>query len=147
MSKLGIDPNRLNPKQMELLSLPVHLRLLSECPQDRRQGSIDFRSAKDLYDRFWEYKQQKLARSHIEIGHVFSALDSMIDYMNKHENLSAPASLLDEHPGILPVMASENIIVKDGSRISFFHESFFDYMFARRNGVCRLRFVVTPARG
>ena len=132
VSKLGIDPNRLNPKQMELLSLPVHLRLLSECPQDRRQGSIDFRSAKDLYDRFWDYKQQKLARSYIEIGHVFSALDSMIDYMNKHETLSAPASLLDEHPGILPVMASENIIVKGGSRISFFHESFFDYMFARR---------------
>ena len=132
VSKLGIDPNRLNPKQMELLSLPVHLRLLSECPQDRRQGTIDFRSAKDLYDRFWEYKQQKLARSHIEIGYVFSALDSMIDYMNKHETLSAPASLMDVHPGILPVMASENIIIKDGSRVSFFHESFFDYMFARR---------------
>ena len=132
VANLGIEPGRLTPRQMDLLSLPVHLRLLSECNQDREQDSVDFRSAKDLYDRFWEYKQQTLTRSHIEIGQLLSALDSMIDYMNKHETLSAPASLLDEHPGILPVMASENIVVKDGSRVSFFHESFFDYMFARR---------------
>ena len=29
-------------------------------------------------------------------------------------------------------MNSENMLVKDGVRVSFFHESFFDYIFARR---------------
>ena len=132
VANLGVDANRLSSRQMDLLSLPVHLRLLSESTQDKNRASLDFRSAKDLYDRFWDYKQQTFSRSHIQVGQVLEALDSMLDYMNERESLSAAASLFDAHPGILPVLASENVLVKDGSRVSFFHESFFDYMFARR---------------
>ena len=43
------------------------------------------------------------------------------------------AGLLDVYEdGRNPVMVSENVLVRDGQRISFFHESFFDYIFARR---------------
>ena len=132
VTRMGIDATRLNSKQIALLSLPVHLRLLSEAIQDSQLNSIGFQSAKDLYDKFWEYKQQKLGRSHVEIGHFLSAIDFIIDHMNNHETLSAPASLLDAHPDVLRILASENIVIKDGSRVSFFHEGFFDYMFARR---------------
>jgi len=132
VANLGIDSNQLSSKQMDLLSLPVHLRLLSESTQDKDRGSLGFRSAKDIYDRFWDYKQQTFSRSHIHVGRVLEALDSMLDYMNQQETLSAPASLFDSYPGILPVLASENVLIKDDSRVSFFHESFFDYMFARR---------------
>ena len=132
VANLGIDANQLSSKQMDLLSLPVHLRLLSESTQDKDRESLGFRSAKDIYDRFWDYKQQKFSRSHIQIGQVLEALDSMLDYMNQRETLSVPASLFDPHPSVLPVLASENILIKDGSRVSFFHEGFLDYMFARR---------------
>jgi len=45
--------------------------------------------------------------------------------------LSAPIEVLDDHMTTRDAMLSESVLVLDGSRIAFFHESFFDYAFAR----------------
>ena len=132
VTRMGIDATKLDPRQIDLLSLPVHLRLLSEATSDNNLDSMGFRSAKDLYDRFWDFKQQNLRRSHIDTVQSLDAIHAVIDHMNKNEVLSAPASLLDVYPDVAALLVSENILTKDGSRISLFHEGFLDYMFARR---------------
>ena len=38
---------------------------------------------------------------------------------------------LDDHDDTVSLMVSENILVRDGPRVAFFHEGFFDYIFAR----------------
>ena len=38
--------------------------------------------------------------------------------------------MLEQFDDVRSQMVSENILVKDGPRVSFFHDSFFDYMFA-----------------
>jgi hypothetical protein len=48
---------RLNTKQLDLLSIPLHLRLLVEIAANSNIDALNFKTAKDLYDRFWDYKQ------------------------------------------------------------------------------------------
>ena len=59
-------------------------------------------------------------------------LDRIVKTMTERQALSVAAGLLDEYEDTVSVMVSENVLDRDGQRISFFHESFFDYIFARR---------------
>ena len=130
VKKLGMDASELSPKQLALLSLPVHLRLLAEVPFSRRTRRMDFQTSKDLYDSFWRHKRDALS-SRVDIVQIRSVLETMISYMDRREVLFVPESLIDDYHDVVSAMASENVLVRDGPRVSFFHESFFDYMFAR----------------
>ena len=131
VAKLGIDPDSLTPKQVELLSLPVHLRMLADVTRGELDAPLRIQTAKGLYDAFWDEKKRVL-RKQAGDSHVQEVADLMAESMSDRQALSVPASVLDSHGEIVDLMASENIVVKDGSRVSFFHESFFDYIFARR---------------
>ena len=130
-NKLGIDPRTLTQKQIDLLRLPIHLRLLEETLPDGDGNSTGFQTPKDLFDRFWSYKLKVIHRS-ADPSRVEDVLDRVVKNMTERQALSVPAGLLDEYEDALSVMVSENVLIKDGQRISFFHESFFDYIFARR---------------
>ena len=131
VAKLGIESARLNPKQIELLSLPVHLRLLAEVSSGKNDAPLGFQTAKELYDAFWEEKKRAL-REQVDVTHVQEVAGLMAKNMSERQALSVPFSLLDKYRKVPDRMRSQNILVKDGSRVSFFHESFFDYIFARR---------------
>src|SRR5262249_29143627 len=45
--------------------------------------------------------------------------------------LTAPESVLDAFPGAMDFLSSEGLIIRARRLIGFFHESFFDYIFAR----------------
>ena len=134
-ANLGLNADSLSPRQVELLSLPIHLRLLSESiRRSDASRQMDFRTSKDLYDSFYRFKRERLETVYgLDPVEIQSAVSSMIEYMNKSENLFVPESILTDslRQKVVSDMASENLIVRDGSRVSFFHESFFDYLFAR----------------
>ena len=130
--RLGFDPDQFSAKQIDLLSLPLHMHLLSEVAKG---GSVDtsvLQTTKDLYDAFWRYKRHALQSRGVPPGQMREVVDLVVNQMTDLELLFVPESLLDDHADIMEVLASENILVRDGSRISFFHESFLDYAFARR---------------
>ena len=130
--RLGFDPDQFSVKQIDLLSLPLHMHLLSEVAKG---GSVDtsvLQTTKDLYDAFWRRKQQALQSRGVSPGQMREVVDLLVYQMTDRELLFVPESLLDDHADIMAVLASENILVRDGSRVSFFHESFLDYAFARR---------------
>ena len=133
VSRLGLDPDLLNAKQLNLLSIPLHLKLLSELVQDEEIRSLNFENVQDLYKRFWEYKQRVIERERlgrpVEWAKVIYAL---CDHMNESQTLSAPEYVLDEWGNDAEAMVSENVLVSENNRYSFFHEGFFDYSYARR---------------
>lgn len=132
VSGLGLDANSLNFKQRDLLSVPLHLKLLSELVADEEIRALNFQTAQDLYRRFWEYKQrfirERLGRS-VRWTRVVYAL---CDYMHDSQTLNAPEVVVEEWNGDTDAMVSENVLVLENKRCSFFHEGFFDYAFARR---------------
>ena len=129
--KLGIDPTTLSPKQIDLLRLPIHLRLLAETLPDSSGNLMGFQTAKDLFDRFWDYKLSVM-RPVADAARIQDVVDRMLKNMTERQTLSVAAGLLDEFENTLSVMVSGNVLVRDDKRVSFFHESFFDYIFARR---------------
>ncbi|MBE9112901.1 hypothetical protein IQ273_26290 [Nodosilinea sp. LEGE 07298] len=137
VSKSGIEASRLNEKQLNLLSLPLHLSLLAEVTEEINNDILDFKSAKDLYDRFWKHKQQKIRERLGRSIQWTQVIDNLCNYMSDKQILSVPESHLDELTEDVSLMASEHILIWENARISFFHEGFFDYAFARRFSTVR----------
>ena len=127
---LGLAANKLSPKQVELLSLPIHLKLLAESVSNNPDESLGFQTATDLYDRFWNYKRAVM-RGRVDATQVQFIVNLMADVMSKRQSLFVPVASLDDYEETVAVMVSENILIRDGSRVAFFHEGFFDYIFAR----------------
>ena len=92
---------------------------------------MGFQTAKDLFDRFWHYKLSVM-RPVADVARIQDVVDRMVKNMTERQTLSVAAGLLDEFENTVSVMVSENVLVRDDKRVSFFHESFFDYIFARR---------------
>jgi hypothetical protein len=59
-------------------------------------------------------------------------VDKLVDYMSGQQTLTAPRELVDEWEADAEAMASSHVLVRDGRSYAFFHETFFDYLFARR---------------
>jgi len=132
VAELGLDSSLLNNKQLELLSIPLHLRLLAEVAEVSKANVLNFRTAKDIYDKFWDYKKDVI---HGRLGaseHWTDVIYTLCDYMSEHQRLSVPKARVDRYGKTAELMTSEHILVSDGHQYSFFHESFFDYAFARR---------------
>ena len=124
-----LDPAALSERQLRILSIPLHLHLLLE---SANSGPVKFASAGDLFDAFWEHKAAGVSR---QMGGDLSvwtaAVGRLCDELSERETLVAPSLVLDEYGEALNVLASEGVVyVQDGS-VRFFHESFFDYAFAR----------------
>lgn len=139
VSGLGLDATRLTSKQLTLLSVPLHLNLLSEVASDTQADALHFETAKDLYDKFWRRKQALVRERLGRDVRWVQVVDALCDHMNERQALSAPASVLDEYEADAGAMVSEHVLTLDGGRYSFFHESFFDYAFARRFAARGLR--------
>ena len=132
VSRLGLDANSLNFKQRDLLSVPLHLKLLSELVADVEICRLNFETAQDLYERFWEYKQQVIRERLGQPVQWTQVIYGLGDYMHERQTLSAPEVVVEEWTNDAKAMVSENVLVLENKRHAFFHEGFFDYAFARR---------------
>ena len=128
----GLDANSLNFKQLDLLSVPLHLKLLSELLADAEIRRLNFETAQDLYKRFWEYKQQVIRERLGQPVQWTQVIYSLCDYMHERQTLSAPEIVVEDWNNDAKAIVSENVLVFENKRYSFFHEGFFDYAFARR---------------
>ena len=124
-----LDPALLHQKQMEILSTPLHLHLLLE---SANSGPVRFTSTRDLFDAFWEHKGKAVSRRMGEEQRVWAAvIGRLCKALSERETLVAPSYVLDDYSEALNILASENIVYIQDNSIRFFHESFFDYAFAR----------------
>ena len=64
--------------------------------------------------------------------HWTQVVYALCDYMHSRQTLSTPEVVAENWSSDTDAMVSENILVLENKRYSFFHEGFFDYAFARR---------------
>ena len=132
VARIGLDANALTFKQLDLLSVPLHLKLLSELETDVEIHRLNFETAHDLYERFWEYKQLVMRERLGQPVQWTQVVYGLCDYMHELQTLSAPEVVVEDWNTDTNAMVSENVLVLENKRYSFFHEGFFDYAFARR---------------
>jgi hypothetical protein len=130
LSELGYLPDSLSASQLEILRTPLHLAFLAEATTTAGMP-LDFSTPLDLYDAFWRTKHQSLRE---RLGSTFwvEVIDQLVDYMSRWQVLYAPAVIVDSWDQFANAMESEHVLTRDGRQLAFFHETFFDYAFARR---------------
>ena len=125
----GIVVSPLDHQQMRLLSVPLHLYLFLEAA---RSDHFDFTSKGELFDAFWRHKARNV---NDRLGGRSSAwtntIAALCDVMSERESLVAPDYAFDEWLEEIEAIASEAVVQVQDGEIRFFHESFFDYSFAR----------------
>lgn len=125
------DIARLTEKQRELLRLPLHLVLFKEIID--QPDAYSFATPISLFNAFWERKREFCKKDHSKLR-FNDTLELIAKTMSNKQVLSIAKRELDRNEYInhAEILASENLLVIDNRRVSFFHEAFFDYVFARQ---------------
>lgn len=130
VSALGLQANSLSQTQLDLLSVPLHLVLLANVVRDDLSRAFAFQNVIDLYDGFWAKKREALELRG-RGGDWVRIIRALTDTMSRRQTLSVPEDALIDYERDVQAMVSEHVLRRDGHRLSFFHEGFFDYAFAR----------------
>jgi hypothetical protein len=131
VSSMGLSPTSLTAQQRALLRIPLHLVLLAATANQAE--SLRFQTSVELLDAFWDRKRRDVVRR--RPGTRFAAtVFAAAEHMSKIQRLFAPGSVFDQD-GLdddAAALISENVLVREGRHVAFFHEAFFDYAFARK---------------
>lgn len=132
VTAMGLDHGKLTQRQLALLCSPVRLKVLAQLAS--RDDPFAFNTEKDLFDRYWQHKiaDCQLRRGgQVRFAEVISTLAKQL---SRRQQLWASESVLDENDLLIDanILVSEHVLVRDGTKLAFFHEAFFDYAFARR---------------
>nr|WP_202534141.1 hypothetical protein [Streptomyces sp. SID3212] len=129
VTDMGLDVSGLTASQRVLLRSPLHLVLFAQIAD--QEEALHFRTTRQLFDAFWDTKEEECARRPKVRFH--EAVSTVVAAMSERQRLSVPHSVLDTDDLAVSrkVLESEHVCVRDGRQLAFFHESFFDYAFAR----------------
>lgn len=123
------------PNLIEILRIPLNLSLLFEAVP-AESSLTDIRTTKDLFDKYWDNIGERIK---LKSGAALpvEAVDSLLRVLYRRMKLVAPLSLFDDVRVGLNLLASEGFLTIEnsesaGNQVRFFHESLFDYSFARR---------------
>jgi hypothetical protein len=127
---MKLDPARLTSQQREILKTPLHLVLLGTTADE--PDALGFQTSTHLFQAFWDRKRLAVnaRRAGVDFGRVLSVLANK---MSSRQQLAVPRSVLDIDglASDADILESEHVLIRDGANLSFFHESFFDYVFSR----------------
>jgi hypothetical protein len=127
----GGDFTKLTQQQQAMLRLPQNLSLFVDARLALTENR--FTTPKELCDAYWTEKRKAVSAQRSDFSqHWHRAIQHLAANMSDRQELSVPASVMDEFPpDFLEKMASEGVLTWDGKRYGFGHETFFDYCYAR----------------
>ncbi|MFJ3101785.1 hypothetical protein [Streptomyces sp. NPDC086835] len=131
IATMGLLSGEVNAHQRKLLRSPLNLVLLSNICDD--SSALSFRTTKQLFDSFWRRKLTDCVQRK-ETVRFEKVISTLTEAVSRRQRLSVSVTVLDAENLAVDagILISERVLVQDGQQIAFFHESFFDYAFARR---------------
>lgn len=129
LESMGANPSELREQTVQLLRLPIHLYLFSELEPELRVKP--YTTLTSLYAAFVRSFRSRLELAgHHDQWPELSRL--LVERMNSDEALAVPMSALEHiRPLYLEALISAGVLVEEDSRLALFHETFFDYLFAK----------------
>ena len=114
---------------LRLLCTPLHLSVFSRLSE--RARSREYSTLQQLYEQYTEEARSRAEQRAGDVDWV-AITAPMVEYMNEHEVLAVPKAVLDAaNRRQVRALESESVLVRDETRYAFFHESYFDFLFAR----------------
>ena len=124
----SIKADGFTEKQRELLCLPLNLAIFLETFDGAEH---EFTSRNDLFAHLLERKGRSIRAGREVAWEVVAPLSKLAEWMSNQQRLDAPEDILFQFGGALDLLSSEGLIVRSRGNVNFFHESLFDYVYAR----------------
>jgi len=133
LKKLTGHPISYFPKNLiHLLKTPLHLDVF--CKIFNSEISIKkIKTLQDLYFHLWNQKvNEATKKTDLRTEDIQNALYQLADCIEERkENLSIPVVCFNSHYKEIQYLKSENLVTEGNSNLQFFHQSFYDYVYAR----------------
>lgn len=125
------ESTKLNNTLVELLRTPLHLSIFIELyPSD--DSCISIKTLQDLYSKFWEQKVQDKILDDTTRKSLKELLYLIVQTMDEKKKIEIPKLYFeDEFEDEIALLLSKGILKEEKKKISFFHQTFYDYVFAR----------------
>jgi len=128
LEQKGIDQKQISPKLLELSRVPHHLNVLCKVSTDNKTLH-GIQTLHDLYNELWHQKitQHNLSSSCKE------AIYEIASQMHRIQSINLSKFKIDEkYFTSVEYLKSNTLLVESQGEIQFFHQTFFDYCFAKQ---------------
>jgi hypothetical protein len=132
LKKLNITSEMISTKLLQLIRTPNHLNVFSRIA---KAGNLNagITSVQGLYTALWKQKIITVPSQSVITGKKLKELLYKIaNNMFKYQRISVSEHHFEDHIKELSYLESELLVKKDGNQLQFFHQSFYDYVFAKR---------------
>ena len=120
--------NKLPIKLGKLLLNPQHLNIFCTI-YDKNLKLEEIQTIQDLYNELWQKKILETTKSSARLRLL---LNRIVTEMSSEQKLTInKMNYLDKYALEMKYLLSESILVEDKNIIQFFHQTFFEYCFAR----------------
>lgn len=130
LQKLGVREKQLSASLFELLRIPNNLDVFSRIFRKRNNFS-GLNSLQDLYLELYKIKILKPVVLDLDISKLKFLLTRLVELMYQSQQITVPHLLVEDYTVELDYLSSERIIKLEGSQIQFFHQTFYDFLYAR----------------
>jgi hypothetical protein len=129
LAGIGVTASTLDAATLRLLRLPIHLYVFSEL--DPAMRSAPYGTLASLYGAFTRAFRARLERGGYSDDWT-EVSGALVERMNADEALAVPLAALDNaRPLYVEALISANVLIVTEGRVSLFHETYFDYLFAK----------------
>jgi hypothetical protein len=131
LEKLGLNTENLSAKLFELLEVPLHLDIF--CRVYRPEININsILTLHDLYEALWNQKINHIPDpDNIQREKVLELIQKITNKMSEEQKINLPKNYFElDYFKEIEYLCSQFILIKNNN-IQFFHQSFFDFCFAK----------------
>jgi hypothetical protein len=130
LAALGVPGSNVSNALRQLLRNAFNLGLFATLVADG--GFADYGALRTRFDLLHEFEKVKRAavRRRSTSGGYVPAVRQLATHLSSYGRLWAPDGVLGEFADIRDALLSEGVLVREDRRLRFFHEAYFDYVFA-----------------
>jgi len=134
LQAIGIDPARLLPAHRVLLRVPLHLSVYAQvvAGNTSKHSPESFRTLQELYEALWQKRIEAVPPDTPTPPERTAAIYRLVEAMQDGRQLTVPMGVLDELPEAANYLEREGFIRRERGNWLFFHQTLFDYCYARR---------------
>jgi len=134
LQAIGIDPARLLLAHRALLTVPLHLQVYAQVVAGDvpKYAPESFRTLQELYEALWQKRIEVVPPDTPPLVERITAIYRLVEAMRDSRQVTVPVAVLDELAKAANYLERVGFIRREGSNWLFFHQTLFDYCYARR---------------
>lgn len=130
LERMGFRKRQLSQSLLSLLQIPNNLDVFSRLYKKGDELS-SINSLQDLYTELYNIKILKPVVNVINASKLKTVLNLVVQQMYSSQQISISSQIVEDFIAELDYLSSERIIKREGSQLQFFHQTFYDFLFAK----------------